>query len=63
MRLSPNPIEPVRKTRVVPLDPDEAFDLFTTRMGTWWPLLTHSIAETQATGVRFEQRIGGRVAS
>jgi hypothetical protein len=61
MKLSENPIEPVRKMRVVPLDPGEAFDLFTTRMGIWWPLFTHSIAEHKATGVRFEERIGGRV--
>ena len=61
MRLSDRPIEPVRKTRTVPLDPDRAFDLFTTRMGTWWPLASHSIAERNATGVRFEERIGGRI--
>ncbi len=61
MRLSDSPIKPVRKTRVVPLNPDEAFDLFTTRMGSWWPLATHSIAEHNAIGIRFEERIGGRV--
>lgn len=61
MRLSDTPIEPVRKTRTVPLDPAEAFDLFTTRMGTWWPLTTHSIGEHHATGVRFEAHVGGRV--
>lgn len=61
MRLSDTPIEPVRKTRAVPLDPAEAFDLFTTRMGTWWPLAAYSIAEERATGVRFEGRVGGRV--
>ena len=61
MRLSNNPIQPIRKTRTVPLDPVEAFDLFTTRMETWWPLPTHSIAEDKATGVRFERQVGGRV--
>ena len=61
MRLSDDSIEPVRKTRTVPLDPVEAFDLFTTRMGAWWPLASHSIAEHNATGIRFEERIGGRV--
>ena len=61
MRLSSNPIEPVTKSRSVPLDPDEAFELFTSRMGTWWPLLTHSIAEDQASTVRFEGHVGGRV--
>jgi hypothetical protein len=61
MRLSDQPIEPVRKTRTVPLDPLEAFDLFTIRMGTWWPLPGFSIAGSGATGIRFEARIGGRV--
>lgn len=61
MRMSDHPIEPVRKTRTIPLDPAEAFDLFTTRMGTWWPLAAFSIAERHATGVRFEPRVGGRV--
>ena len=61
MRLSDNPIEPVRKTRTVQLDPVDAFDLFTTRMGTWWPLAAFSIGEDNATGVRFEPRVGGRV--
>jgi hypothetical protein len=61
MKLSGSPIEPVRKTRTVPLDPVEAFDLFTTRTGTWWPLASHSIAEHNAKGVRFEERIGGRI--
>ena len=61
MRLSDNPIEPVRKTRTVQLDPVDAFDLFTTRMGTWWPLAAFSIGEHNATAVRFEPRVGGRV--
>jgi len=61
MRLSDDPIEPVRKTRTVPLDPPAAFDLFTTRMETWWPLPTHSIAGHDAIGVRFEGCVGGRV--
>ena len=61
MRRTTEPIEPVRKRRDVPLDPDRAFELFTARMGTWWPLVTHSIAEHDATGIRFEGRVGGRV--
>jgi len=61
MRRSNDPIEPVRKTRTVPLDPHDTFDLFTTRMGTWWPLAGFSIAEHHATGIRFDPRVGGRV--
>jgi hypothetical protein len=61
MRLSTTPIEPVRKRRVVPLDQQRAFDLFTERIGDWWPLRTHSIAPERARGVRFEAGIGGHV--
>ncbi len=61
MRLSLTPIEPVRKSRIVPLEPAEAFDLFTARMETWWPMLTHSITEDEASGVRFDQHVGGHI--
>ena len=61
MRRTTEPIEPVRKRRDVALSPERAFELFTERMGEWWPLPTHSIAEQDAVGVRFEGRVGGRV--
>ncbi len=61
MRLSAKPIQTVRKSRTVPLDQESAFELFTQRIDTWWPLSTHSIAQDKATGIRFEGRIGGRV--
>jgi hypothetical protein len=54
-------IEPVRKTRIVALAPSEAFDLFTERIETWWPLATHSISGSGDARVRFEGRVGGRV--
>ncbi|MEO1062486.1 MAG: SRPBCC domain-containing protein [Actinomycetota bacterium] len=61
MRRAPDPIAAVRKERAVPLPPERAFELFTTRMGSWWPMLTHSLAGDGATGVRFEGHVGGRV--
>ncbi|MDH3680721.1 MAG: SRPBCC domain-containing protein [Acidimicrobiia bacterium] len=61
MRLSTTPIEPIRKTRHVALDKAGAFELFTDRIGSWWPLATHSIADDHAVGVRFEGAVGGRV--
>lgn len=61
MRLSTTTIDPVRRQRRVPLDPASAFALFTDSMATWWPLSTHSCAEEDAVGIRFEGRIGGRV--
>ena len=61
MRRSETPIEPVRKERRLTLPPDEAFELFTHGMATWWPLDSHSIAGDDAVGVRFEGHVGGRV--
>jgi len=58
---STRPIEPVRKERQLPIEVDAAFRLFTAGMGTWWPLATHSIAGDEASGVRFEERLGGQV--
>ena len=61
MRRCETPIEPVRKERLLHLPPDEAFELFTHGMATWWPLETHSIAGDDAIGIRFEGHVGGRV--
>ncbi len=61
MRLSPTAIIPIHKTRTVVLEQAAAFELFTARMGSWWPMTTHSIGQGEATGVRFEPRVGGRV--
>ena len=54
-------IEPIRLTITVACDAQTAFDTFTQRMGDWWPLRTHSIAEADAVGVEFEGRAGGVV--
>lgn len=58
---SPTPIEPVHKERHLAIPVEAAFRLFTAEMGTWWPLATHSIAGDEASGVRFEERLGGRI--
>ncbi|HEX6338114.1 MAG TPA: metalloregulator ArsR/SmtB family transcription factor [Jiangellaceae bacterium] len=63
MSNSATKIPPVQKTCTVPLPPERAFDLFTDRMGEWWPVETHSIS-ADASAVRalhFEGRVGGRV--
>jgi hypothetical protein len=61
----------IRKTVTVPLSQKAAFKLFTEGMGSWWPTLTHSIAESTAAvagmdghvgGEIYEQTDGGRVA-
>ncbi|MDQ4026872.1 MAG: SRPBCC family protein [Actinomycetota bacterium] len=54
-------IDPLVKRVVVPLPVSEAFDLFTSKMASWWPLKTHSVAKEQAVACRLESRVGGRV--
>ena len=54
-------IEPVRKQLRVSLSVEKAFDLFTAGIGTWWPLLTHSVGEEQAETCFFEGWVGGRI--
>ena len=34
--------EAIRKTVLVDFTPEEAFDLFTARIASWWPVRTHS---------------------
>jgi DNA-binding transcriptional ArsR family regulator len=49
------------KVITVPGEPAVVFELFTGRMGEWWPLETHSVGEEDAIGVRVEPGVGGRV--
>jgi uncharacterized protein YndB with AHSA1/START domain len=59
--------EPIVRSVEVELSLEEAFELFTTGMNSWWPLETHSIAadtfegRVKAHSVVFEARLGGRV--
>jgi uncharacterized protein YndB with AHSA1/START domain len=54
-------LEPLRKQLKVGLSVESAFRLFTTGMGKWWPLMTHSVGEDQAETCYFEEWIGGRI--
>jgi uncharacterized protein YndB with AHSA1/START domain len=55
-------LEPVRKSVTVPLTPREAFDLFTARIASWWPLGERfSISGTRAMTCAIEPRVGGAV--
>ncbi len=49
----------VRKQVTVPLSQQQAFALFTERIGEWWPTRTHALAEDAS--VVFEPRHGGAV--
>jgi len=50
----------VRKAVSVFVGPERAFEIFTARIATWWPLRTHSVGEEDATDVTIEPREGGR---
>ncbi len=54
-------IEPVVKEVTVPLSQAAAFELFTARAASWWPLVTHSVAGEEAVACTFEPRVGGRM--
>ena len=49
---------PVLRAVHVRRSPDEAFALFTGRIGAWWPLETHGMFQERSGGVAFE---GGRL--
>lgn len=52
---------PVRKQINVSLPVETAFELFTDRMGRWWPLDTHSVGLSLTRTCIFEGRVGGRI--
>lgn len=54
-------LAPLTKTVVVPCGVERAFALFTSRIGSWWPLATHSVGEQNATGVEMQGRVGGQI--
>ena len=54
-------LAPLTKSVVVAAGVDRAFALFTARMGDWWPLLTHSVGQENATAVVMEGREGGEI--
>ena len=51
--------EAIRKTVLVDFPPAEAFELFTTRVSSWWPTETHSYAHDKVTDVVFDPQVGG----
>ena len=49
----------VRKSVTVAAPLERAFEVFTERIGTWWPLDSHSIGGQRARDAVFEGREGG----
>ncbi|MDH5506160.1 MAG: SRPBCC family protein [Anaerolineae bacterium] len=58
---NPGMLPPVEKTLQVALPPEQAFELFTGGLATWWPLESHSVSEGNAVSCHVERRVGGRV--
>jgi uncharacterized protein YndB with AHSA1/START domain len=54
-------LPPVRRSVVVPLGPEAAFDLFVRRLAEWWPLATRSVHLEDAASCHVEARVGGRL--
>jgi uncharacterized protein YndB with AHSA1/START domain len=54
-------LEPLRKSVVVARAPAEAFEIFTARLASWWPLARFSIHQAEAATCGIEPRVGGEV--
>ena len=54
-------LSPLVFTVTVPQSVDDAFVLFTEKIGTWWPKATHSIGEDRAADVLFDGGADGRL--
>ena len=53
-------IEPLRMSFEVECPPGQAFDLWTQRASSWWPV-DHTVTAEPGVKVLFEARVGGRV--
>ena len=54
-------IEPVSKQIKVRVPPEQAFQVFTNQIGSWWPHDTHSIGLDRTKTVILEPHVGGRL--
>ena len=54
------PIEPIRLTFDVPCPPHLAFEVWTSRIGGWWPA-DHTVSGRPDASVVLEPRPGGRI--
>ncbi len=57
-------LPPIVKTIHVPVDPVEAFCVFTEQMGQWWPVASHSLSAGSGEvpkEIMVEPKVGGQV--
>ena len=57
---SSSKVDSIRKTITVQASPAHAFEIFTTRHGSWWPVKTHHIGKVAAETAVMEPMVGGR---
>lgn len=54
-------LTPVVRTINVQVPPERAFEVFTQKLGEWWPLHLHGVFDDAAQTAIVEPRVGGRV--
>ena len=54
-------LEPVRKSVTVKRTAEEAFQIFTARIASWWPTAKYSVGQERTRDVVIEPGTGGRV--
>lgn len=51
----------MERSVIVRCSVDNAFEMWTRRMSSWWPLASHSCAKDAAIDVSIEPRVGGQI--
>lgn len=54
-------LSPIHTSIRVSWTPEQAFERFTTKMATWWPLASHSVGAARAETVVMDPRVGGEI--
>jgi len=54
-------LEPLRKSVTVSCSVEHAFEVFTGRISSWWPLGQYSIGQEQARDCAIVPRVGGEI--
>ncbi|MFH1806325.1 MAG: SRPBCC domain-containing protein [Pseudomonadota bacterium] len=54
-------LDPVTVEITAPVDPDQAFALFSGDFGKWWPIASHSLSKEKCTGLEMRPGLGGKI--
>ena len=54
-------LEPVRKSVTVQRTVEEAFELFTAGIASWWPAERYSVSQARTQDIVLEPRVGGAI--